>query len=173
MKKSSIIIIAVAVLAVGGIAWWILGSQGALPSYNYNTNTPAVTPSAPDMGAGAGATGQPTAAPLVLNTMTDPKLGEYLVAPNGMTLYTFAKDKANVSNCTNACAASWPPYTVPASTMLTGGLNVKGTIATITRADGTMQITYKGAPLYFWIKDVKPGDTTGDGIGGVGAVAKP
>jgi predicted lipoprotein with Yx(FWY)xxD motif len=46
-------------------------------------------------------------------------------------------------------------------------------VSTITRADGSAQLTYKGMPLYFWKSDVKPGDTTGNGVGGVWSVVKP
>lgn len=88
-----------------------------------------------------------------------------LVAENGMTLYTFDNDSANTSNCYDNCAVNWPPYLAQAGAS-SGGL------ATIERRDGTMQWAKDGAPLYFWIGDNAPGDTTGDGVGGVWHVAK-
>src|SRR5262249_11557545 len=101
---------------------------------------------------------------------------QYLVAANGMTLYHFTKDTPGVSNCSGQCAVQWPPYTVSSSTAaagLPGGSAVGGTISTIVRSDGTMQVTYNGEPLYFWYKDVNPGDTTGQNVGGVWFVVAP
>jgi predicted lipoprotein with Yx(FWY)xxD motif len=103
---------------------------------------------------------------------TDPKLGSYLAAPNGMTLYTFKNDKPNISNCIDNCAANWPPYIVSSDSELVMNPEVTGELSTITRTDGSMQITYNGMPLYFWSKDVNPGDVTGNGVGGIWFLAK-
>ena len=91
-----------------------------------------------------------------------------LVGPNGMTLYTFDRDTAGSgkSVCNGPCATNWPPLmgaTAPAGT----GYSV------IQRDDGSSQIAYKGKPLYYWAKDMKPGDKTGDGFNQVWQVAKP
>ena len=91
-----------------------------------------------------------------------------LVGPNGMTLYTFDRDTAGSgkSVCNGPCATNWPPLmgaTAPAGT----GYGV------IQRDDGSSQIAYKGKPLYYWAKDMKPGDKTGDGFNQVWQVAKP
>ena len=88
-----------------------------------------------------------------------------LTAENGMTLYTFDNDSTNTSNCYDSCAASWPPYNADA------GATVDGLTA-IERRDGTLQWAKDGEPLYFWVGDTAPGDTTGDGVGGVWHVAK-
>ena len=85
-----------------------------------------------------------------------------------MTLYTFAKDMPGVSNCNDNCAKNWPPLSAAADAKPMGNWTV------ITRADGTKQWAYKGMPLYTWIKDGKPGDTTGEGMGqGAWKVAVP
>ena len=88
-----------------------------------------------------------------------------LVGANGMTLYTFDKDTAGSgkSTCNGPCATNWPPLM---------GSTASGDYSVITRDDGAKQIAYKGKPLYFWIKDMKPGDKTGDGFNGVWHVAK-
>jgi predicted lipoprotein with Yx(FWY)xxD motif len=78
-----------------------------------------------------------------------------------MTVYTFTKDSAGVSNCKGGCATTWPPLTVPSGQTPTGGTGVTGALATITRDDGSRQVTYKGLPLYFFKSDSKPGDTNG------------
>ncbi len=94
-------------------------------------------------------------------------LGDVLVAENGMTLYTFAKDTAGVSNCNDDCAAKWPPYIVDES------MKVDGTLSIIECKDETYQLAQGGMPLYFWMNDKAAGDTTGDGVGGVWSVARP
>ena len=83
-----------------------------------------------------------------------------LVGTNNMTLYTFAKDTAGSgkSMCNGPCAANWPPLLVDGSPAVSGDYSV------ITRDDGKKQLAYKGMPLYFWVKDTKPGDNTGDGF---------
>lgn len=90
-----------------------------------------------------------------------------LANAKGMTLYTFAKDMPGVSNCNDKCAVAWPPLAAPADAKAMGNFTV------ITRADGTKQWAYKGMALYTWMKDVKPGDTSGDGVGGAWKAATP
>ena len=82
-----------------------------------------------------------------------------LVGANNMTLYTFAKDGvgSGKSVCNAQCAINWPPLLVEANAKASGDYSV------IARDDGKKQLAYKGLPLYFWSKDAKPGDKTGDG----------
>jgi len=101
------------------------------------------------------------------------ELGDILVAYNGMTLYTFNNDEAGVSNCADDCAQAWPPFTVRPDVVLTGGPNVMSELGTIERADGSLQVTYNGMPLYFWSEDAAPGDATGQGVGDVWFVVTP
>lgn len=85
-----------------------------------------------------------------------------LTDTKGMTLYIWDKDAVGVSNCYDQCAVNWPPVLVPADTAVTGDFTL------VERKDKTDMkiVAYKGWPLYLWIKDTKPGDTTGDGVGG-------
>ena len=84
-----------------------------------------------------------------------------LVGPNGMTLYTFDKDTApGKSVCNAQCATNWPPLMAADSDKDAGDYTV------ITRDDGKKQWAIKGKPLYYWAKDTKAGDKTGDGVGG-------
>jgi predicted lipoprotein with Yx(FWY)xxD motif len=83
---------------------------------------------------------------------------------NGMTLYTFTSDVAGSgkSACSGNCLVIWPPLTVQAGTAPTAGSGVTGTLGTITRDDGSTQVTYNGLPLYFYGGDKSPGDTSGN-----------
>ena len=85
----------------------------------------------------------------------------------GMTLYTFDKDSAGKSACNGGCAASWPPLMATATDKASGDYTI------VTRDDGAKQWAYKGKPLYLWVKDTKPGEKSGDGVGGVWKIAKP
>jgi predicted lipoprotein with Yx(FWY)xxD motif len=115
-------------------------------------------------GSGTAATSPtPTASPSPppVFAVADTTLGKVLVASNGSTLYIFKKDTDNTSTCYDACATAWPPYVVTSAvTALTGK------IATAARKDGALQLTYNKQPLYFYQKDTKAGDTTGQGVGG-------
>jgi len=92
-----------------------------------------------------------------------------LTGPNGMTLYTFDKDVAGSgkSTCNGPCATNWPPLAAAPSDSGSGDFTV------ITRDDGSKQWAVKGKPVYYWVKDTKPGDKTGDGFNKVWQVAKP
>ena len=84
-----------------------------------------------------------------------------LVGANDMTLYTFDKDAVGVSNCYDKCAVNWPPALADAAAVAEGDFTI------VDRTDGTKVWAYKGWPLYFWVKDTKAGDTTGDMVGEV------
>jgi len=89
-----------------------------------------------------------------------------LVGSNGMTLYTFDKDADGKSMCNGKCAENWPPLDAD------GGATASGDLSVITRDDGKKQYAYKGKPLYYFVKDQKPGDKTGDGVNNVWHLAK-
>lgn len=92
-----------------------------------------------------------------------------LTGNNGMSLYTFDKDTAGSgkSVCNGPCAVNWPPL------LASGKDKPEGDYTLIQRDDGNQQWAYKGKPLYFWLKDQKPGDQTGQGFNGVWQLAKP
>ena len=92
-----------------------------------------------------------------------------LVGPNGMTLYIFDRDTAGSgkSACNGPCATNWPPLMAAETDTASGDYMV------ITRDDGKKQWAMKGKPLYYWAKDTKPGDKTGDGVLGVWHIVKP
>lgn len=91
------------------------------------------------------------------------------VGPNGMTLYTFDRDTmgSGKSVCNGPCATNWPPLMANASDKGAGDWSV------VVRDDGSRQWAYKGKPVYFWAKDTKPGDRTGDNVNNVWHLARP
>lgn len=103
----------------------------------------------------------------VFKMMTKGKLGSVMTDPKGMTLYTYAKDTAGVSNCTGQCLSNWPAFVAPSETG-----TFPANITVIKRADGTLQYAWKGMPLYYFVKDTDNGDAYGDGVGGVWSVVK-
>ena len=92
-----------------------------------------------------------------------------LVGESGMTLYTFDRDVAGSgkSVCNGQCATNWPPLIVIGDLQPVAGYTI------VVRDDGRKQWAYKGKPLYFWAKDTKVGDTTGDNVNNVWHIAKP
>jgi predicted lipoprotein with Yx(FWY)xxD motif len=116
---------------------------------------------------------QAQSAPPMVATRDTPDLGSVLVDSKGMTLYMYTKDDVGISNCYQGCATAWPPLMANAGSnpVLADGLT--GMIGTTARTDGGLQVTYNGMPLYYWAKDQKPGDTTGQNVGGVWFVVNP
>lgn len=98
-------------------------------------------------------------------------IGSYLTDEKGMTLYRYTMDKPGKSVCAGLCIEKWPVFFVDEVTVPAG---VKiADFGMITREDGKKQATYKGLPLYYFVKDAKAGDTTGQGVNGVWYVVTP
>jgi predicted lipoprotein with Yx(FWY)xxD motif len=95
------------------------------------------------------------------------RLGTYLTGPGGRALYLWAADGRNVSHCSGACAAVWPPLTVTGRPTAVAGVRASalGTIGHGTRR----QVTYEGHPLYLYAGDRHAGTTSGEGSDGFGA----
>jgi predicted lipoprotein with Yx(FWY)xxD motif len=91
-------------------------------------------------------------------------IGPVLADARGLTLYWYAKDTQMTSACTGSCATTWPPVTgQPGAAM---GVHLVGKFGTIKRADGALQATYKGHPLYTYAGDSASGQTKGNGLAG-------
>jgi predicted lipoprotein with Yx(FWY)xxD motif len=137
-------------------------SGGGRGDYSYedpSTEAPAESPA-----AGSG--------PVAVNAASGP-LGTYLTGPDGLTLYTFEPDSPNTSTCDGGCAEAWPPFTVEPGVEFAPGDGVEGELTTFSRPDGTLQVAYDGAPLYYFANDTTPGDTNGQGLGDNWFVAEP
>jgi predicted lipoprotein with Yx(FWY)xxD motif len=106
---------------------------------------------------------QPENTQPTVQVVDHPKLGKILVDSHGMTLYMFTKDKEGTSTCYGQCAFVWPPLLLPfGQPVLAPG--IKGSLGLTKRHDNTRQVTYNGMPLYYYIKDKKAGDVTGQGV---------
>lgn len=93
--------------------------------------------------------------------------GEHLAAQDGHVVYLFSGDRENESICYDACALAWPPVVTEGEPVAGEGVDA-AKLGTAERRDGEIQVTYSGAPLYYFIQDNAPGDTAGQGTQGFG-----
>jgi predicted lipoprotein with Yx(FWY)xxD motif len=100
--------------------------------------------------------------------------GPILVDSAGMSLYLFTKDTqdSGTSTCTGDCLAKWPALLTDGDPVAGEGVD-ETLLGTITRDDGTTQVTYNGWPLYYYAEDTAAGDTTGQGVGDVWFLVTP
>ena len=117
---------------------------------------------------GAACGGSSKSAPASSNSTVataDSGVGSILVDRQGETLYLFAKDRGGASACSGACAKAWPPYAAKGAALHVGSGLKASLLKSMTRADGTKQLTVSGSPLYTFAG--KPaGDVSGQGVGG-------
>jgi predicted lipoprotein with Yx(FWY)xxD motif len=108
-----------------------------------------------------------------VQTKTKEGLGTYLVDQDGMTLYMFTKDTPDKSACgaANDCLKKWPLFYIGEGGFATGIDAAQ--LGSLPRDDGKEQSTYKGSPLYYFIKDKAPGDTNGQGVNNSWYVVAP
>ena len=126
-----------------------------IPALSYSVDPPGANPS-------------PAASSIKIRSTTG-SLGTYLVDQNGKSLYLFKADQPNDSRCSGACAQAWPPFTVSGGQIPSVEGDVQQSlIGVITRSEGSTQVTYRDWPLYYFISDSNPGDTTGQGINSFG-----
>ena len=142
---------------IGLAAAFVIAACGSSSSSTTSGGTASSAAPASSAPAAAGSSALKTA-----------KIGGATVVTNakGLTLYWFVPDTATTSKCSGSCATFWPPVKGPA----TAGTGVTGTLATITRADGSVQATYNGHPLYTYVGDHAPGQAAGDGLNDNGGV---
>ena len=96
------------------------------------------------------------------------KLGRILADSRGRTLYLFENDTRGHSSCAGACATYWPPLLTRGKPTAARAAK-QALLGTTRRADGTTQVTYAGHPLYRFVQDTKPGQTTGQDLHDFGA----
>jgi len=127
------------------------------------------TSSSKASGPNAAATGPSTA---VIASATKSSVGTILVDDNGRSLYHLTTDTSTTSTCTGSCASLWPPVTVAAGMKPSAAAGLSGSVGTLTRSDGSRQVTYNGKPLYTYGPDTTTADALGQGVEGVWFVVK-
>ena len=133
-------------------------SSGSASGGYGNAASPSTAPS-----GGAAAAGGPA----TVNTASG-DLGTFLVGTDGRTVYLWEGDSGTTSKCTGACAGAWPPLTTTGAPQASGSA-MASLLGTTKRADGAMQVTYNGHPLYYFVKDTGPGSTAGQEVDAFGA----
>jgi predicted lipoprotein with Yx(FWY)xxD motif len=128
-------------------------------------STTAGSPPAGATPAGASASGSATATVIEAHAGS---AGSFLTNGSGRAVYLWAADSMNKSACSGACAGAWPPVTAMGQLTAAGGAKA-AELGTITRSDGTKQVTYDGHPLYYYAGDSGPGQTNGQGSDSFGA----
>ena len=166
MKRSNAGILGVTGIVALAIAG--CGGGGSTSSSSAASATTASAPAAATTTATTAASG--ATAGIATVSVAKSSLGSILVAgPKQRTVYLFAADKGPMSMCSGACAEVWPPVITTASPKAAGGANTAD-LGTITRSDGTKQVTYKGHPLYYYVGDgTSGGETSGQAISSFGA----
>src|SRR5207244_8148602 len=163
---SALVAVSMGLSACGG------GSNEATPSPSLSAETTArpsaavttVRPSPTGPAATASPAAGSTTGSFTVQAANNAALGKtILVNAQGITLYRYDRDSAGTSNCTGSCATVWPPLAAAVGTP-TAGSGVTGMLATISRADGSKQVTYNGMPLYTFEQDAQAGDATGGAV---------
>ncbi len=121
----------------------------------------------PGSAPAAGSSASASATGTVITTHAG-SAGTFLTSGSGRAVYLWAKDGMNMSACSDACAAAWPPMLATGTLTATGGAKASD-LGTIIRTDGTKQATYDGHPLYYFVGDSAAGQTNGQGSDNFGA----
>ena len=129
----------------------------AVPTTN-QTEDPTASPTAPPPSEAA-------ASGLVIQ-VADSTLGQILSDGDGNTVYLFTPDSANTSTCATGCIDTWPPVSPADGDSVIAGDGVTATLGTITRDDGTVQVTVNELPIYYFAGDTAAGQTNGQNVGG-------
>jgi predicted lipoprotein with Yx(FWY)xxD motif len=146
-------------LSLPAIAASLLIAACGSSSPSNTTSSAAGTQSAAQGGNGSSSA-------VAVKTASNPTLGTILVDGQGMTLYHLSGEQNGKFICTSStCLGVWHPLVAPSSGAPGGEV---GSLGTVKRPDGTIQVTYKGTPLYTFTQDQQPGETKGQGIKDVG-----
>jgi predicted lipoprotein with Yx(FWY)xxD motif len=143
---------------VAALALAACGSSGSSSSGHSGYSAPSSSqPAAPAAGSSAASV-----------ATAKGSLGTFLVDAKGRALYLWDADKGSMSTCSGACAQAWPPLTTSAKPKAGSGVDAS-LLGTTKRADGSLEVTYAGHPLYYFAGDSGPGQTAGQGSNGFGA----
>jgi predicted lipoprotein with Yx(FWY)xxD motif len=159
------LLLAIAVLAIVALVAAGCGSG------NSNSGSSSGTSSGAGSGGAYGGTSSgtaPASGPAKVTTAST-NLGTILVGQGGRTLYVFDKDTPNTSTCSGSCAAAWPPERTSGAPQAGSSAVNASMLGSITRADGSTQVTYNKHPLYYFSGDTGSGQQNGQGLNAFGA----
>jgi predicted lipoprotein with Yx(FWY)xxD motif len=121
--------------------------------------------------AAIGASAHASSSTTTIGSRHTTKAGVILVGPHGQTLYLFNRDRGDQSSCYGRCARNWPPLRATERPIAMPGSGVKQQwLSRTRRRDGTIQVTYRGHPLYVNGGDTKPGSLKGDNADEFGGI---
>ena len=140
-------------------------SSTSTPSTPSSSAPAAAAPASP---AGASSSSSAAASGGTVITTAKSSAGTFLTDGSGRAVYLWVKDTGDMSNCSGACAGAWPPVTTTSTATASGSAKASD-LGTITRSDGTKQVTYDGHPLYYFSGDSGPGTASGQGSDAFGA----
>jgi predicted lipoprotein with Yx(FWY)xxD motif len=165
-RKAWAIPVLIATVALTATACSKATGAGTQAGGAYGTQT--ASPMATGMSSTAGAM-QATTATLKVERTRD---GMVLAGSKGLTLYYFTKDKphSGKSACFGSCLAAWPALAAPVKAP--AGARMPGPMGTITRGNGTVQVTINGFPIYYYVGDKAPGQIAGNGVEGTWHIIK-
>ncbi len=142
----------------------VLGAALLVTACGSSSSSSSSAPAASSTPAASGSTGSATAVSITTAKGAD---GTYLVGSSGRPIYLWVADSGGKSACAGSCAKVWPPVVASTTPTVSGGVNAAD-LSTITRSDGTKQVTYMGHPLYYFIED-KGSNIKGQGSNSFGA----
>jgi predicted lipoprotein with Yx(FWY)xxD motif len=126
-------------------------------------------------GGGGGTTPTASSTGSLIKTATATVSGKsetILSNTQGLTLYYRTSDVPPSTVCSSGCATAWPPLVVSGSGTPTSATSLPGKLTVVADANGN-QVAYNGHPLYTYSGDTGPGQTTGEGVGGIWHVCTP
>jgi predicted lipoprotein with Yx(FWY)xxD motif len=164
-------------LAVGAVASAVAllaagcggGGSSSTKSTNAASNSPyPETQTSSTAASTTGSTSTPAGSAVLVVSKHNKDNTILAAGPKRLTVYLFEGDHGTTSACTGTCTQVWPPVTTTGAPAARGAA-LTADLGTITRSDGTKQVTYKGHPLYFYAKDKDGGDAYGQGVKSFGA----
>jgi predicted lipoprotein with Yx(FWY)xxD motif len=153
----------VAALATSAV---VLAACGSASSSS--TSSAAAAPAAASSSSSSTSTTSAAAATGVAVGTVKGSSGTYLTGASGRALYLWVADSGGKSSCNGACAQVWHPLITKGMPTASGGANAAD-LGTVTRSDGSKQVTYKGHPLYYFVADTAAGSLKGQGSNNFGA----
>jgi predicted lipoprotein with Yx(FWY)xxD motif len=160
-RRRAATLVAALVIGTGALA----GCGGGSSSTSGSTSTKSTTTSLPPVAKPPPNAEEGT---VFVSLGSAAGLGQVLVDSEGHTLYAFSNDSAKAATCEGACAKAWPPLLVEQGEPHPSNGAAAARLGTITRADGSRQVTYAGHPLYSFGGDKQPGEANGNGSSAFG-----